>query len=140
MMIVSQGLVGCARLLSLPENHARRAPRLRSGFQKNTLPLLVMKKLLPVFIVIALVGLAAAEGTRQHASPYARRLAQEKGVDLSNVKGSGPGGRIMAADIVTPASRRQRSETNNDSRGQDAPEPAASMPALHESDTQSRAT
>lgn len=33
------------------------------------------------------------------ASPYARKLAQEKGVDLSTVKGSGPGGRVVAEDV-----------------------------------------
>ena len=33
------------------------------------------------------------------ASPLARRLAQERGVDLSSVIGTGPGGRITEADI-----------------------------------------
>ena len=40
------------------------------------------------------------------ASPIARRLAQERGVDLSTVTGTGPGGRITEADIPdqgTPA-------------------------------------
>lgn len=34
------------------------------------------------------------------ASPLSRQLAQEKGIDLSRVKGSGPGGRIIKADII----------------------------------------
>jgi pyruvate dehydrogenase E2 component (dihydrolipoamide acetyltransferase) len=38
-----------------------------------------------------------ANGTK--VSPLARRLAAEAGVDLTNVKGSGPHGRIHAADI-----------------------------------------
>ena len=33
-------------------------------------------------------------------SPVARRVAQAEGVDLSNVHGSGPGGRIMKADVL----------------------------------------
>ncbi len=33
------------------------------------------------------------------ASPLARRIAEEKGVDISQVKGTGPGGRITKADI-----------------------------------------
>ena len=37
------------------------------------------------------------EGVR--ASPLARRLAEERGVDLRKVKGSGPRGRIVQADI-----------------------------------------
>jgi pyruvate dehydrogenase E2 component (dihydrolipoamide acetyltransferase) len=38
-------------------------------------------------------------------SPKARRLAAEKGVDLANVQGSGPGGEILAADILALAGR-----------------------------------
>ena len=34
-----------------------------------------------------------------HASPLARRLAAQLGVDLARVRGSGPGGRIVAADV-----------------------------------------
>lgn len=33
------------------------------------------------------------------ASPLAKNLAKEKGIDLSTVKGSGPGGRIMSRDL-----------------------------------------
>ena len=33
------------------------------------------------------------------ASPYARKLAGEAGVDLSQAQGSGPGGRIVASDV-----------------------------------------
>ncbi|TCK28435.1 pyruvate dehydrogenase E2 component (dihydrolipoamide acetyltransferase) [Ancylobacter aquaticus] len=42
---------------------------------------------------------AAASADRIFASPLARRLAKEKGVELSGVKGSGPRGRIVAADV-----------------------------------------
>ena len=38
-------------------------------------------------------------GTRIFASPLAKRIAKEKGVDLTTVKGSGPHGRIVKADI-----------------------------------------
>jgi pyruvate dehydrogenase E2 component (dihydrolipoamide acetyltransferase) len=36
------------------------------------------------------------------ASPAARRLARERGVDLAGLQGSGPGGRIVARDIAEP--------------------------------------
>ena len=39
------------------------------------------------------------EGGRVVASPYARKLAREAGVDVSDASGSGPGGRIVAADV-----------------------------------------
>ena len=40
-----------------------------------------------------------AAGARVFASPLARRLAAEKGLDLTKVAGSGPHGRIVRADI-----------------------------------------
>jgi pyruvate dehydrogenase E2 component (dihydrolipoamide acetyltransferase) len=38
-------------------------------------------------------------GDRVKASPLARRLAEQRGVDLGSLKGSGPGGRIVKADV-----------------------------------------
>jgi len=38
-------------------------------------------------------------GDRIIASPLAKRIAEQKGLDLSTVKGSGPGGRIVKADV-----------------------------------------
>ena len=40
---------------------------------------------------------------RVKASPVARRLAQEQGVDLSQIQGSGPGGRIVKKDVKAAA-------------------------------------
>ncbi|MES2571660.1 MAG: pyruvate dehydrogenase complex dihydrolipoamide acetyltransferase [Verrucomicrobiota bacterium] len=40
-----------------------------------------------------------ADGERLRISPLARKLAQEKGVDIATLHGTGPGGRIVAADI-----------------------------------------
>ncbi len=63
----------------------------------------------PVAAVSAPVAVAAAvpvaapaakgQGARVFASPLARRLALEKGVDLTGVAGSGPHGRIVKADV-----------------------------------------
>jgi len=33
-------------------------------------------------------------------SPSARRLARERGVDITNIKGTGPGGRIVSGDVL----------------------------------------
>ena len=41
----------------------------------------------------------AVDEQRVFASPLARRIAEQKGVDLSNVSGSGPRGRIVKADV-----------------------------------------
>jgi len=42
---------------------------------------------------------APAKSDRLIASPRAKRLAQENGIDLRQIKGTGPNGRITAADI-----------------------------------------
>jgi pyruvate dehydrogenase E2 component (dihydrolipoamide acetyltransferase) len=43
-------------------------------------------------------------GGRAKASPVARRIAREQGIDLSRLQGSGPGGRIVKADVEAAAS------------------------------------
>jgi pyruvate dehydrogenase E2 component (dihydrolipoamide acetyltransferase) len=42
---------------------------------------------------------AVSSNGRVHASPLARRLAEEKGIDIARVKGSGPEGRITKRDV-----------------------------------------
>ncbi|HEY3005740.1 MAG TPA: 2-oxo acid dehydrogenase subunit E2 [Kribbellaceae bacterium] len=37
---------------------------------------------------------------RQFASPLARRLAGERGIDIATLKGTGPGGRVIKADVL----------------------------------------
>ena len=46
---------------------------------------------------------AKAGSTRVKASPLARRIAAERGVDLVSVTGSGPEGRVVARDLETAA-------------------------------------
>jgi pyruvate dehydrogenase E2 component (dihydrolipoyllysine-residue acetyltransferase) len=51
----------------------------------------------------------AGAAERVKASPVARRLAKDRGIDLATIRGSGPGGRIVKADVkkaakVEPAS------------------------------------
>lgn len=44
------------------------------------------------------------EGARIVATPYARRLADERGVRLAGISGSGPNGRIRSLDVLAAAS------------------------------------
>ena len=53
---------------------------------------------------IDLRGPAPSETTRLKASPLARRLAKEQGVDLTLIAGSGPDGRIVRDDVLQAAS------------------------------------
>lgn len=68
-------------------------------------------------------GMAAAgdNHNRVFASPLAKRLAKEKGVDLAALKGSGPHGRVVMADVAgaSPSSA---------SAGQGAPQAAKAAP------------
>jgi pyruvate dehydrogenase E2 component (dihydrolipoamide acetyltransferase) len=46
---------------------------------------------------------ASSDGERVKASPVAKRIAKEKGLDLSTIEGSGPGGRIVKSDVKKAA-------------------------------------
>jgi len=48
---------------------------------------------------------AAADAAPVKASPLARRMAKESGVDLKLLTGSGPGGRVVRRDLETAAAR-----------------------------------
>jgi pyruvate dehydrogenase E2 component (dihydrolipoamide acetyltransferase) len=57
---------------------------------------------------------SAEDSPRVKASPLARRVAEETGVDLVGLKGSGPGGRIVKADVESasvPTAAPQMTET-----------------------------
>ena len=70
------------------------------------------------------------EGERIKASPLARRIAAEKGVDLAALSGSGPNGRIVKADLegakpgTAPAAQPAVTAATS-------PAPAAAAPAEH---------
>lgn len=58
----------------------------------------------PAAIATAEVPASAGGSGRIFASPLARRVAADRGVDLSSVTGSGPRGRIVRADVEAAAS------------------------------------
>ena len=60
-------------------------------------------------------------GGAVNASPVARRMAEQMGVDLAQVKGSGPGGQIMREDVEAFAATKQETAA-----------PAVTAPALAE--------
>ncbi len=65
-------------------------------------------------------GKPNGKGGRVFASPLARRIAEQRGIDLAALKGSGPNGRIVKADVE---------------RAEAAPAPAAPAPQLAPSAT-----
>ena len=70
---------------------------------------------------------AAGHGDRVFASPLARRLARERNLDLSGVKGTGPDGRITRRDLErAPAAQPQAPETAGfETPAARAPQPAS---------------
>jgi pyruvate dehydrogenase E2 component (dihydrolipoamide acetyltransferase) len=79
---------------------------------------------------------AEGNGGRPKASPVARRIAREHGIDLSTLEGTGPGGRIVKADVEAAASGGGAAEAKAE---EEAPapeareaEPAEEQPAAEE--------
>lgn len=76
---------------------------------------------------------ARAEGERVFASPLARRLAGEKGIDLAALAGSGPHGRIVKADVEAArpgaAPAEEEAPAAEAPADRKAPAPAAAAPA-----------
>jgi pyruvate dehydrogenase E2 component (dihydrolipoyllysine-residue acetyltransferase) len=64
----------------------------------------------------------AADGSRLFASPLARRIAADKGLDLAQISGSGPRGRIVKADVENATAAAKAPVAT-------APAPAAAAPA-----------
>ncbi len=69
-----------------------------------------------------------AGGERIFVSPLARRMARQAGIDLSGIKGSGPGGRIVKADIE--ATQAQPAAPPAAVVAPGAPAPKVASPAL----------
>jgi len=63
-------------------------------------------------------------GDRIRVSPLARRIAKDKGIDLSQVTGSGPGGRVIQRDV-----ENFKPDLKPDLKTDVKPEAAASTPA-----------
>jgi pyruvate dehydrogenase E2 component (dihydrolipoamide acetyltransferase) len=75
---------------------------------------------------------ARSDQGRVKASPLARRIAHEAGVDLAGVTGSGPGGRIVKADVQAQAGPASIAA---ETPAQPAPAPAASGVAAAKGET-----
>ncbi|HEV7615501.1 MAG TPA: dihydrolipoamide acetyltransferase family protein [Solirubrobacterales bacterium] len=69
-------------------------------------------------------GEGSDAGERVKASPVARRIAKEKGLDLSTITGSGPGGRIVKKDV-----KKAAASSASDAGAGDGAAPAAAVEA-----------
>ena len=68
------------------------------------------------------VAASTEDGGHVKASPLAKRLAAEMGVDIASLKGSGPDGRIVKADVLAAAGGKKAGEPRR-------PAPTVSRPS-----------
>ena len=75
---------------------------------------------------------APAASDRVIASPLAKRIAADKGIDLSTIKGTGPGGRIVKADVeeAQPGAPTPALAASAPAAASAATAPAAPAPAV----------
>ncbi|MGB9587863.1 MAG: dihydrolipoamide acetyltransferase family protein [Armatimonadota bacterium] len=73
-------------------------------------------------------GEQVAEEEHVLASPLARRLAEEHGIDVSQVQGTGPGGRVVERDIQRLIEEKERLAPAVEAPT--APRPSAEIPTL----------
>jgi len=82
-------------------------------------------------------------GERVKASPVARRIAGETGVDLDSVSGSGPGGRIVKADVEGAGAAAVATTSGDESSGRGSvttTEPTRTQALIARRMAESRAT
>jgi pyruvate dehydrogenase E2 component (dihydrolipoamide acetyltransferase) len=89
---------------ALPATAENAPPSARAGSHAKTEPAHAP--------VVAASGSQSSTSTAK-ISPKARRLAKELGVDLANVRASGPGGEILASDIQAAATANAADATSD---------------------------
>ncbi len=85
--------------LAVEGESADAAPAPKAGPAAAPAPAAATPAAAPAATIAAPAAPKAASGSRVLASPLARRIAAERGIDLSTVTGSGPRGRIVRADV-----------------------------------------
>ncbi|MBK9032773.1 MAG: pyruvate dehydrogenase complex dihydrolipoamide acetyltransferase [Myxococcales bacterium] len=101
--LIAQGAAPAAAPAAAPPTPAKPAPVAASpAAAAKPAPVAAAAK--PAPVVAAAPGPGPAPGGRLLASPLAKTLAVELGIDLRTVTGSGPGGRIVERDVRAAAS------------------------------------
>jgi pyruvate dehydrogenase E2 component (dihydrolipoamide acetyltransferase) len=105
-ILVPEGEVEVGRAIAVIGESGSEAPAEGGGVQQPATPQaeVASAQPTPAARVEPLPAAAAvAVGGRVKASPLARRIARERGVDLASVAGTGPDGRILAEDVEQAA-------------------------------------
>ncbi len=70
------------------------------------------------------------------AAPAARRVAKEHGIDLSSISGSGPGGRIVKADVLAALAAAQSAGAAQEPERKESKQTIPATPASLDTDTE----
>ncbi|GGH45873.1 pyruvate dehydrogenase complex dihydrolipoamide acetyltransferase [Frigidibacter albus] len=106
---------------AMPEAGAAKAEAPKADAKADTAETVEAKATTPAAAQGAAPASKSGDGTRVFASPLARRIAADKGLDLATLHGSGPGGRIVKADVEAQGTAAPKAAA--------APAPAAPAPA-----------
>jgi pyruvate dehydrogenase E2 component (dihydrolipoamide acetyltransferase) len=104
-IVVPEGDVEVGATIAVIEADGAAGPESTDGKAESRAETTTEAVELPVAAPTRAVPPAAAEAevttqpTRVKASPLARRIARERGVDLASLQGTGPEGRILAEDV-----------------------------------------
>ncbi|WP_294229123.1 pyruvate dehydrogenase complex dihydrolipoamide acetyltransferase [uncultured Shimia sp.] len=113
------GAIPAAAPTAVTENAPKAAPREASEAPSSGAP----------------AAPVAADGNRIFASPLARRIAANKGVDLATIQGSGPRGRIVKADVEGSTAAPEAKPTPPVAAPSTASVPAAKLTAGPDAET-----
>ncbi|MDI6400746.1 pyruvate dehydrogenase complex dihydrolipoamide acetyltransferase [Balneolaceae bacterium ANBcel3] len=69
---------------------------------------------------------SSSDGDRVKASPLAKKLAEEKGLNLSDIEGSGPHGRIVKADVEKASPGKKEEAPSSGKEEKETPKPSVS--------------
>ncbi len=114
-------------ILTATKGEAVAAPKAAAPAPVAAAPVVAAAVAAPV--AGAAVAAHAAE-ERIFASPLARRIAKQSGVDLSRIKGSGPNGRIVKADLDKAPAAAPAPVAAAPVAAAPAPKPAAPAPVI----------
>ena len=78
---------------------------------------------------ISAESLSSTVGSRIFASPLARKIARESGIDLSSLTGTGPYGRIISADVALASTRPSNKSIKSTLKSGESPEPIIQLPS-----------